>query len=340
MYFIIIYSFIVIFILSGISNFIPLIYVVQTILGTLLVFPILFIMFQNALLRANDNPVSSQIFENIIIPISVIFSLIALKWWAEEIQLLITANEVIIISIISYYIVSAIGLYFLLKKIQIKPTFDFKICLETLRELAPLSLYIITYQLFSRYPILFIGHYLGAIDVAHYFTASRVAEFIEFPLGIFSIMYISKYSAFNNFEQDKKQKILRNASIGLFLSSLLIFAIMLCFSTQIFSMFGEGMSGSLEVYIVLGCGYTIASMTGFVDFALIRAGHTAKVNIALLLSFIIMVVLLSVLPLSTPKDVALVFSFSWILQKFLMAYFLWQNERLSVISFRKALQKS
>jgi O-antigen/teichoic acid export membrane protein len=326
---------IVIFILSKISNLIPLIYLIQTILGTLLVLPILFMMFQNALFRANGNPASSQIFENIISPIFLIFFFFALKWWTEIIQLMITAYEIIIITIISYYIVSAIGLYFLFKRIQIKPIFDFKNCLETLRELAPLCLFIILYQLFFRYPILYIGHYLGAIDVAHYFAASRVAEFIEFPLGIFSIVYISKYSAFNDFEREKKQNILRNASIGLSLSSLLIFTIILCFKNQIFSLFGEGMSGSNEVYIALGFGYTIASMTGFVDFALIRAGHAAKVNIALLLSLTIMVLLLTVLPISTPKDVALIFSFSWILKKFLMAYFLWKNEQLSVIPYSR-----
>lgn len=320
------------------NEIVPSAYFEATDFGALLVFPMLFLFFQNALLRANHKPVSSQLFENVFYPIMVFLCLQAMIWWLRDPSVSINAYEALLATIISYYFTSAVGLLFLCKNKHIKLVFMPKGLLTTLQALCPLSLIVILYQIYYRLPIFVIGDILGAKELAQYFVASRLAEFIEFPLGIVCIVFVSRYSALKPDERGKKQLVLNSASIILLVSSLLIYILILFFSEPIFKYFGKEMIESYDVYAVLGLGYVVASTSGFVDFALISAGHSTIVSISLLISTVILLTLFFIIPIASPLDVAFIYAFSWMFNKFMMAYYLWKKEMLSIIPVPKFIR--
>lgn len=329
-------SLIIIFFAFGIIylDVIPERYVQAVRLGAVMLVPMIFLSLLNTILRSNHKPVLSQLFENIIYP-----SILLMLWYGLiniGIGRGLFAVDAIWVSLSAYIISGCIGVVALRQYVKsIRPT-KINAVFATFKSLIPLFSFVLLFQIFSRAPSLAIGYVLKPDELALYFAASRVAEFIEFPLGIVTVVYCSKYALLGASDLKEKQRILNIASIMLFVSSITIFVAFVFGADYVFSIFGKGMEGAKSIFMILGLGYAIASLTGFVDFALIVGGYARLVNYSLVATLLLMLLMVFLMPITSASDMAWIFTICWMFNKYVMSYLLWKKLKLSVIPIEVA----
>ena len=302
----------------------------ELLVGAALVLPTLLLFFQSAVLRAHDHPVKSQVAEQLALPSLTVILYLIFRFRHDADIGAASASDVLIISFAAYSI-CAVCCVWLVRPFwkRTGPVTIAELWL-TARAIAPLGLFAILFQVFLKIPALYIGASLDSAVAGVYFAAARVAEFVEFPLAIVTIIFMRRFALIAN-DDTKSQKVyLKKISTLCLTMSIAVTAFLYVVSGYLFEYMGAGFERGKLTFLVLASAYLATSFTGFIEFVLITRGQARLVLWSLFLSIFVQLVLFLLLSPQLPESVALIFGFAWILNKMFM-YFLWHySNRKSV----------
>jgi len=162
----------------------------------------------------------------------------------------------------------------------------------------PIFLVSVTETLYKNIDIIMIGWLCSAKEVGIYAVASRIAILSGFLLNVASSTVAPKFATL--YDENKKpelQKLVQYVTIVLFLISLVILAISICFGNFILSIWGLEFRSGYFVLVILSIGQFFNVATGTVGTLLTMTGFEKKL-LAVNTLFLILNIILNILFIS------------------------------------------
>lgn len=141
-------------------------------------------------------------------------------------------------------------------------------------------------------PIFLIGYFLTNLEVGIYNISFKIALIVSFSLGAFQLIFSPTIS--NLFAKKNKQLILQlyqSITKWIFTISLITFFIIILFSEQLLSIFGEEFVAGSTVLVIMICGEIFNAVGGLAGNILIMSGRPKIALLNSTISFIIILLL-------------------------------------------------
>ncbi len=296
----------------------------EVLVGATIVLPTIVLFFQSAVLRAHDQSVKSQLAEQLVVPgLTVIVYLIFRDVLGPDIREA-SASDILTISLFAYSISAAAGVWILAPYWNGSGEITFAGLWQTAKIIAPLGLFAVLFQVFLKIPVLYIGSNLDSATAGVYFAAARVAEFVEFPLAIVTVVFMRRYAEIPDDDKPGQMSYFHKISQLCFYLSVAVAILLYATSRHLFSYLGNSFEHSNSVFVVLAVAYSVTSFTGFIEFVLFKNGKTRIVIIILSAAIILQCLLFYLLTPESAEAVGYVFGAGWVINKSLM-YLYWRR---------------
>tara|TARA_B100000795_G_C22798835_1_gene440738 strand:- start:2087 stop:3427 length:1341 start_codon:yes stop_codon:yes gene_type:complete len=158
----------------------------------------------------------------------------------------------------------------------------------------PIFLVSVTSTIYKNIDIIMIGWLCSAKEVGIYAVASRIAILSGFLLNVANSNVSPKFAIL--YDEDKKpelQKLVQFVTVVLFLVSLVILAISICFGNFILSTWGLEFKSGYSVLVILAIGQFFNVATGTVGTLLTMTGFEKKL-LAVNTSFMVLNIILNI----------------------------------------------
>jgi O-antigen/teichoic acid export membrane protein len=269
------------------------------------------------LLRSENKHTLSQFLEQVLQPITFFSILLFYKYNFNntlDFNYALTALTLSYIFTFSVFIYKTTELIYDLKLIKI-----YRRSKVVFLKLLSLSGFVLSFNLYIRLPLLLIGVYLPSTDVSNYYLASRFAEFVEFPLGIASVIFAHKISIKIN--DDNFIAYQNRINTFVFLCTFFV-SLVLFYNWRSYSNYAKiDNSDAHYVFMILSLAYLIGSYFGFIEFIYIAKSCLRKLTIVVLLNVLIMLIACFLIG----RDLSLLIIASlyaaiWVFFKFYLSY--------------------